>query len=132
MHEQKFKDLLSSTCQISPERIVLDLELEAKVLFPLGVTFFTGFFCFSVVKPLMPIYALLPTLFNYEKPRLECFLVFLIIFSLGDDMLLLLWHKLKTQNWFANGFLRTSFIQQGGYMNNEQDDLLRQVISNYL
>ena len=47
-------------------------------------------------------------------------------------MLLLLWRKLKTQNWFANGFLRTSFIQQGGYMNNEQDDLLRQVISNYL
>ena len=26
MHEQKFKDLLSSTCQISPERIVLDFN----------------------------------------------------------------------------------------------------------
>ena len=26
MHEQKFKDLLSSTHQVSPERIVLDLE----------------------------------------------------------------------------------------------------------
>ena len=25
VNEQKFKDLLSSTCQISPERIVLDL-----------------------------------------------------------------------------------------------------------
>ena len=28
VHEQKFKDLLSSTCQISVERIVLDLESE--------------------------------------------------------------------------------------------------------
>ena len=45
VHEQKFKDLLSSTCQLSVERIVLDLESEAGwVLFPLGVTFSTGFF----------------------------------------------------------------------------------------
>ena len=29
VHEQKFKDLLSSTCPLSSERIVLDLELEA-------------------------------------------------------------------------------------------------------
>ena len=29
VHEQKFKDLLSSTCQVSVEKIVLDLELEA-------------------------------------------------------------------------------------------------------
>ena len=29
VHEQKFKDLLSSTCQVSVERIVLDLESEA-------------------------------------------------------------------------------------------------------
>ena len=28
VHEQKFKDLLSSSCQVSPERIVLDLESE--------------------------------------------------------------------------------------------------------
>ena len=28
MHEQKFKDLLSSTCQVSVERIVLHLESE--------------------------------------------------------------------------------------------------------
>ena len=28
VHEQKFKDLLSSPCQVSPERIVLDLESE--------------------------------------------------------------------------------------------------------
>ena len=28
VHEQKFKDLLSSTCQVSVERIVLGLESE--------------------------------------------------------------------------------------------------------
>ena len=28
VHEQKFKDPLSSTCQVSSERRVLDLELE--------------------------------------------------------------------------------------------------------
>ena len=30
MHEQKFKDFLSSICHISPERSVLDLESEAR------------------------------------------------------------------------------------------------------
>ena len=29
VHEQKFKDLLSSTCQVSVERRLLDLESEA-------------------------------------------------------------------------------------------------------
>ena len=29
VHEQKFKDLQSSTCQVSVERRVLDLESEA-------------------------------------------------------------------------------------------------------
>ena len=29
VHEQKFKDLLGSTCRVSVERIVLDLESEA-------------------------------------------------------------------------------------------------------
>ena len=28
VHEQKFEDLLNSTCQVSVERIVLDLESE--------------------------------------------------------------------------------------------------------
>ena len=28
VHEQKFKDLLSNKCPVSPERIVLDLESE--------------------------------------------------------------------------------------------------------
>ena len=31
VHEEKFKDLLSSTYQVSPERIVFDLELEVQV-----------------------------------------------------------------------------------------------------
>ena len=42
MHEQKFKDLLSSTWQVSVERRVLDFESEVmrgRVLFPLGITF---------------------------------------------------------------------------------------------
>ena len=52
VHEQKSKDLLSSKCQVSPERRVLDLESEV-----------TGLL-FHVVKSLMPIFALLPTLFN--------------------------------------------------------------------
>ena len=30
VHEQKFKDLLSSTCKISPERRVLDFESEVQ------------------------------------------------------------------------------------------------------
>ena len=28
VHEQKFKDLLNSTCQVSPERLLLDFESE--------------------------------------------------------------------------------------------------------
>ena len=64
VHEQKFKDLLSSTYQVSVESIVLDLESEAVwVLFPPGVTFCHWIF-FHVVKPLMSI---LPILSVYEK-----------------------------------------------------------------
>ena len=68
VHEQKFKDLLSSSCQVSPERRVL----ESEVMWGLGsiTPLFTGLFCFHIVKPLMLILALLPTLYNYEKPRM--------------------------------------------------------------
>ena len=31
VHEQKFKDLLTSTCQVSPEMRVLDLESEVMI-----------------------------------------------------------------------------------------------------
>ena len=40
---------------------------EAWILFPLGVTFFIGPFYFHVVKPLMPILALLPFLCISKK-----------------------------------------------------------------
>ena len=46
VHEQKFKDLLSSTCQVSVERTVLDLESEdmrGLDSIPTG-GFVTGFF----------------------------------------------------------------------------------------
>ena len=42
VHEQKIKDLLSSTCQVSVERMVLDLESEVMRdlgSIPTGVTF---------------------------------------------------------------------------------------------
>ena len=76
VHEQKFKDLLSSTCQVSPERIVLDLESEVMrglCSIPTGGNIFHWISFFHIVKPLMPILALLPTLFNYEKTRLRGF-----------------------------------------------------------
>ena len=48
MHEQKFKDLLSSTCQVSVERIVFDLESEVMrgpgSISTGGNIFVTGFF----------------------------------------------------------------------------------------
>ena len=69
VHEQKFKDLLSSTCQVSVERIVLELESEAAwLLFPPGVTFCQLDF-FHAVKPLMSI---LPILSIYEKLEWKC------------------------------------------------------------
>ena len=62
VHEQKFKDLLSSTCQVSVERIVLDLESEVMRglgSIPTGGNILSLDFV-HVVKPLMPILALLP------------------------------------------------------------------------
>ena len=55
MHEQKFKDLLSSTCLTSLERRLLDLESE--VLTPPGVTLCHWDFCFHAVQTKMPILA---------------------------------------------------------------------------
>ena len=71
VHEQKFKDLLSSTCQVSVERSMLDLRSEVQWFNThWGNILLLEFFCFHIVKPLMPILALLPISFNYEKPRL--------------------------------------------------------------
>ena len=67
VHEQKFKDLLSSTCQVSVERIVLDLGgYERPGSYShCGSHFVTGFFCFHAVKTKIPILAFLPIC---EKP----------------------------------------------------------------
>ena len=70
VHEQKFKDLLSSTCQVSVERIVLDLESEVMRglgSIPTGRNILSLDFS-HIVKPLMPILALLPMLCVCENP----------------------------------------------------------------
>ena len=78
VHEQEFKDFLSSTCQVSVERIVLDLErivldLESEAMRGLGSIPTGGkilspkFLDFHVVKTKMPILAFLCVC---EKP--EC------------------------------------------------------------
>ena len=62
MYEQKFKDLLSNTCQVSVEMIVLDLESEMMRglgYIPTGGNILSLDF-FHIVKPLVPIMALLP------------------------------------------------------------------------
>ena len=81
VHLKKFKDLLSSTCQVSGERIVLDLEWEARVLFPLGVTFCHWIF-FHIVKPLMPILTLLPIRLICEKLVCNDIFSFVLYWSL--------------------------------------------------
>ena len=53
VHEQKFKDLLSSTCQVSPERRVLDSESEVRRgpgSIPTGGNIFSLDFLFSCCK----------------------------------------------------------------------------------
>ena len=69
VHEQKFKDLLSSICQVRVESIVLDLESEVMRgpgSIPTGGNILSlGFF--HVIKPLMPILSLLPILSICEK-----------------------------------------------------------------
>ena len=65
VHEQKFKDLLSSTFQVSVERSMLDLGSEVNT--HRGNILLLDFFCFHVVKPLMPILTLLPISFNYKN-----------------------------------------------------------------
>ena len=44
VHEQKFKDLLSSKCQVSAERIVLDLESEGPGSIPTRGNIFSKFY----------------------------------------------------------------------------------------
>ena len=44
VHEQKFKDLISSKCQVSVERIVLDLESEGPGSIPTRGNIFSKFY----------------------------------------------------------------------------------------
>ena len=74
MHEQKFKDLLSSTCQVSEEIIVLDLESEVMRgpgSIPTGSNILSLDF-FHIVKSSMPT---LPMLCVCEKRK--CLLNFM-------------------------------------------------------
>ena len=62
VHEQKFKDLLSSTCQVSVESIVLDLESEALRglgSIPTGGNILSLEFFFHIVKTEIPKLAFL-------------------------------------------------------------------------
>ena len=57
VHEQKFKDHLSSTCQVSVERIVLDLEsvvMRGPSSIPTGGNILSlEFVCYHVLKTKM-------------------------------------------------------------------------------
>ena len=56
-----FRDLPSSKCPVSVEMSMLDLETYSSGSIPTrGNILLLDFFCFHVVKPLMPILALLP------------------------------------------------------------------------
>ena len=69
VHEQKFIDLLSSTCQVSVERILLDLESEAAwVLFSPGLHFATEFFSGS--KTSDANIAIIANFVNLRKTRI--------------------------------------------------------------
>ena len=59
VHEQKFEDLLSSKGPVSVKGSKPDLETWASDSILTGDI---GLFCFHVLKPLMPMLALLPML----------------------------------------------------------------------
>ena len=79
-HEQKFKDPLSSTCQVRSERRVSYLESEVLGAILTGVTFLvTGIFCFHLAKPLMPMLCVsekLAWLFIYTKLLYRCSILY--------------------------------------------------------
>ena len=69
VHEQKFKDLLSRTCQVSVGGIVLDLESEAMKdpgSIPTGGNILSLDF-FHKVRPLMPIFIAIIANFVYLR-----------------------------------------------------------------
>ena len=70
VHEQKFKDPLISTDQVSSERRVLDLESDVPgSILTRGDILSLEFFCFLAVKVLMTTMTFMPTLCVCEKPE---------------------------------------------------------------
>ena len=70
VHEQKFKDL-SSTCQVSPERIVLDLEPEVmRGLGSIGGNILLLYFLFSHCKASDANIGIIANVVCLWKPRL--------------------------------------------------------------
>ena len=75
MHEQKFKDLLSSACPVSPDRIVLDLESEvmrSPGFIPTGGNIFHRIFLFSRCKTSSANIGIIGVLVHFKKTLLEC------------------------------------------------------------
>ena len=86
VHEQKFKDLLSSTCQVSVERIVLDLESEAMRgpgSIPTGGNILSlEFVCFHIVKTKMSQLAFLCVCEKPCKVGFAASFIFTVLFSI--------------------------------------------------
>ena len=73
VHEQKFKDCLSSTCQVSSERIVLDLESEVMRgpgSVPTGGNIFHWIFLFLRSKVSPAYIRIITILLHFEKTLL--------------------------------------------------------------
>ena len=70
VHEQKFKDLLSNTCQVSVERIVLDLESEGPGSIPTGGNILSLDF-FHVVNASDATIDIMANVVNLQKTRLR-------------------------------------------------------------
>ena len=66
VHEQKFKDLPSSICQVSVERIVLDLDLVMRGVGSIP-TFFHWIFLFSRSKASAANTGIIAILVHFDK-----------------------------------------------------------------
>ena len=112
VHEQKFKDLLSGTCQVSVERIVLDLGSEAMRgpgSIPTGGNILSlGFFCFHIVNMKMPQLAFLCICEKPCKVGFAASFIFMVLFSITIPFY-------YPQTKFAKVmFLQVSVCLQGG------------------
>ena len=75
VHEQKFKDRLSSTCQVSPDRIAFDLESEVMrdpgSIPTWGVNIFHWIFLFSRCKTSAVNIGIIAILVHFEKNSID-------------------------------------------------------------